>query len=492
MTLDELICIYPHAFVDFVDFSAIQELGLSIKPHKGKPIKIRSWYELFDHTKTNFNLSNLAKDSPLYYKLCGYSFDWVQKVPGLRINPSLEVFWEGKGYHPNKAHELAVMHWNVWAKKKIIKFCGLHLYSSERYLHLGWSLDEAEEKASSARKYNRERHELAMDARRTSGVKQPNPFNINCWLDRGFNEEEAALKVQERHANNRSARTTKYWIEKGFTEEEAKVKVSKFQSDSAKGLIRTMIQNGTRNRSCPRHKDYYIYRGATEEEAIVQLSNFQRRDKAFFVQKYGEEEGLIRHANKTAKWQDSMKSKPKEEIERINNSKACGNWEWALKVANGDIDLATTLRNNLTIKRRNSVVKNNICQGFSKESIAYFEPIVEYAKFLIPEIKVRWKGDEYWLKSPKSVVSYDLTFPEIALIIEYHGVAFHPRYGDFLWRNPYGLTYQHQITKDAMKRNLAIENGFTFIEVWSDDKLSYNFVKGILDEKINSYFGPAI
>ena len=71
--------------------------------------------------------------------------------------------------------------------------------------------------------------------------------------------------------------------------------------------------------------DYYLTRGYSEQDAKKALRERQRTftlEKC--IAKYGEEKGRRIYEDRQRRWQDTMKSKPIEEIERINKAKLFG------------------------------------------------------------------------------------------------------------------------------------------------------------------------
>lgn len=69
-------------------------------------------------------------------------------------------------------------------------------------------------------------------------------------------------------------------------------------------------------------KEYWMKRGYSEREAIKKISELQVKfSKDICVEKYGEEKGIEVWKERQEKWQESLKSKPQEEIERINRAK---------------------------------------------------------------------------------------------------------------------------------------------------------------------------
>jgi very-short-patch-repair endonuclease len=135
-----------------------------------------------------------------------------------------------------------------------------------------------------------------------------------------------------------------------------------------------------------------------------------------------------------------------------------------------------------------------ITLGF-EESLKIFSVIYERIKDLTnicvyygdPKIDKK----EYFLydKSEKRYYFYDFTIlkDDLKIIIEYNGSKFHPRKYSLTeeeWKN-WRCLFNEDIdadTKykyDCKKRDLALDNGFQYLEIWSDDVFDSNIEKSI-------------
>jgi uncharacterized low-complexity protein len=90
-----------------------------------------------------------------------------------------------------------------------------------------------------------------------------------------------------------------------------------------KALGKRAQESRDNNHSNATKIDYYLARGYSEKDAKAALSERQR---TFTLEKciarHGEDEGRRIYRERQEHWQATMKSKPKEEIERINKLKA--------------------------------------------------------------------------------------------------------------------------------------------------------------------------
>lgn len=62
-------------------------------------------------------------------------------------------------------------------------------------------------------------------------MKKITIYDINYWIKKGFNEEDATLKVQQCKKEN-SCWNKEFWIKKGFSEEDSILKVNELKEKS--------------------------------------------------------------------------------------------------------------------------------------------------------------------------------------------------------------------------------------------------------------------
>ena len=179
-------------------------------------------------------------------------------------------------------------------------------------------------------------------------------------------------------------------------------------------------------------------------------------------------------------------SSENSELEKIEIAKP-GFINFFLKKSNGDLKLAKLLQIE-EIKRRDV----SFCTA-SKESLNYFIPLYKYLRkngIERNDIFLGVSGSyEYRLHDLENnlTFSYDLTILSLNIIIEYHGEKFHPnieKYGlnrlkEDKWGKYFRLNLEESITKDINKKQLALKNGFDYLELWSSDSEDIN------KEKIN-------
>jgi len=139
------------------------------------------------------------------------------------------------------------------------------------------------------------------------------PNQKEYWIKKGYSEEKSIKKVIALQKEN-SPRCKEYWIKKGFSAEDSTKKVKIHQNNS-----KYIDYN---KRLLPSNIDFWIKKGYSEIEAKEMLSERQRTfslEKC--IKKYGLEKGQEVFNQRQIKWQETLNSKPQEEIDRINKLK---------------------------------------------------------------------------------------------------------------------------------------------------------------------------
>jgi hypothetical protein len=153
------------------------------------------------------------------------------------------------------------------------------------------------------------------------------------WLIRNYLESQAydlAYKYFSETITPEEIQMTKiktyynklFWIIRGYSEDYAKKVVSEIQSKNSQ-KYREKYTEDERNKFQTTRIEYYLHKGYSQQDAEKLLSE---RQSTFSLDKciirYGEDEGKRIWLERQKRWQDTLKSKPKEEIDRINLSKA--------------------------------------------------------------------------------------------------------------------------------------------------------------------------
>lgn len=180
---------------------------------------------------------------------------------------------------------------------------------------------------------------------------------------------------------------------------------------------------------------YYLNQGLTLIEASEQLKKRQTTfSLEICIQKHGNEEGVRVWKARQQKWFETMDAKSDEEKTRI-----------------------------LTAKIQNGAF-------VSQESIRFFLPIINK----IPVDLTIFTGDnEYYINDHGKFWKYDFTVLELKIIVEYNGTHVHPkRDSPDNWKHAFNKkSKQEVLLLNDIKRQAAVNKGFTVIDVWNDENL---------------------
>lgn len=220
------------------------------------------------------------------------------------------------------------------------------------------------------------------------------------------------------------------------------------------------------------------------------------------IQKYGKEEGQLRHNAMCIKRSHSsslngyIEKYGKEEGEKKYKLKCIHNspifaelrkkykYETALKIyLSGQSKKYETAKTAVRTKIKSSFNSKIRSKGpTSKQSNEFF---TRAENILSLKLNYGSKSAEFNLfdEINNSKYFYDAYCGDLNLLIEFHGITYHPKEGNTEWVNPWGKTYEEILNKDRAKRDAALNAGYEYLELWSDDTLSTNIEK--LKNKIN-------
>lgn len=249
-----------------------------------------------------------------------------------------------------------------------------------------------------------------------------------------------------------------------------------------------------KNKKAYWHIVYWINKGYTEKESKEILEKiFEERpsfSKKYCIEKYGHDIGIKIWKERQRKWQNSLYDKPQEEIDAINKSKASTLENFVKK-------FGEKIGTEKYIKVLNKKIDNNLY--YSKEANKFFISLYKRIRKLgivdsKNEVFFSVRGSkEYFINSRnhKKIFFYDFCIPKLKVIIEYHGVCFHPKKDDCNWKPIYKFnsSKEEMIEKDILKEKVAREKGFDYYVVWSDSELNKELLKleNILLEKVEEY-----
>ncbi len=294
--------------------------------------------------------------------------------------------------------------------------------------------------------------------------------NLNCLDHCSILYAKNYYETLEKKSLNGSVFQTQYWIDRGYSQSDSIVKVSEIQRKNGNSYI-SKYSKEERYDKTPRRKEYWIKMGYSEVEAIKKVSESQitfSREKC--IEKFGYDIGIEKWKQRQIKWQNTLQSRP--DIMEINASKDSGSMKWAQKAANGDEELAKKIFEKRNIEK---------CVGFgtaSKQSLLFLIPIYKILRKLgIARKEIYWgfsSSSEYFLKTNSgNILFYDFTVPKINLIIEFHGIKYHPKTPDQDWYQIItGNSAKNIFEKDKIKKEIALSAGFiNYFSVFSDETI---------------------
>lgn len=230
-----------------------------------------------------------------------------------------------------------------------------------------------------------------------------------------------------------------HWIKQGYTLIESKKIISDIQTLNSRKYHDKMKANDTPYCN-GKQLQYYLNKGHSLEVSKRLLSESQ---STFSLQKclikYGDDLGLKIHKDRQLKWQNTLNSLPDDIKDKINDAKAVG-WGRA-----------------------------------SKQSLKFFLPLYKKLRKLgIPREQIYFGvtgSNEYRLKGELGTRIYDFCILSYKIIIEFHGRAWHAKSEEesFIKTNPFGNLLSLSWKNDCYKKTLALANGFSIIELWSDE-----------------------
>jgi len=229
-------------------------------------------------------------------------------------------------------------------------------------------------------------------------------------------------------------------------------------------------------RNMPTCIEYWTHRGYNDELAKSKLTEYIKNrpnfSREYCIQKYGMEEGIKIHKARTDLWQSTLKAKTPEEIAAINAKKGSCLEVYVNKYGE-EIgkqkyeQWLVNVTNRLTSRTGKS----------SREATIFFLRLYKRLKklgIISSRNDVRFSStedDEYYILTKNGIRYYDFLIKNINFIIEYNGVTWHPREGDYDWKSPFGRTYEEALENDKLKLEEANALGFHVEYVWSDSDI---------------------
>ncbi len=292
-----------------------------------------------------------------------------------------------------------------------------------------------------------------IEKRRVRKKMPSSPMKYENWLCK-INEKTGNLyTIEEAKYKVKSFRKTniEYWIEKGYNDDESKLKVSEYQKENSDKFVDKILKNPQNyNARTPTQLGYWIKMGYDEESAKILLRNRQDTQSLdYYTNKYGEK-GIEKYKSNSIR--KSYTSSKKYYIDLYG-------------FGDGNLIYDDIFRSRLVKSSKSS-----------KEAYYFFVPIYKFLRKNKIEISdIFWgvgKSNEWFISFDKNFFLYDFTIKSLKIIIEYHGIKFHPKEGQIDWKPIFGnMSYEEKLSLDNIKENIAKEKGFKYFKVYSDEDL---------------------
>ena len=340
-------------------------------------------------------------------------------------------------------------------KKVISEVLKSGLKSKSKILQFVRKMLDLPSVGSDKRKYwiKRGWSENDIESKRTIKKMPSSPMRFENWLNKInektgklYTEKEAVYKVRSFRKSN-----IEHWIEKGYTIEESELMVREFQKENSEKFIKKALSEPERYIGRTQTQtEYWIKRGFSKEESIKLIKEIQDNSSlSYFIKKHGDEEGFKKYNDRLNKI--SYTSSRRFYVDKYGE------------------DEGNIIFNEINLKR---IVKFN---KSSKEAYNFLKPIYKYIRKNGIDIKdIYWgvgSSNEWFINFNNCLFFYDFTIKSLKIIIEYHGISFHPKEGDLSWKSFYGDKYEHKIKVDKLKKEISEINGFKYFCVYSDDDL---------------------
>ena len=210
--------------------------------------------------------------------------------------------------------------------------------------------------------------------------------------------------------------------------------------------------------------NYYINQGLNEEQAKKALSDSQRKFSLdICIEKYGQDIGTQVWQKRQKNWQNSVQANTN--IDYINSMKGRTHSQHVAKFG---------------LEKANRIKSDRISSvGFgkgSKESLRYFEPLKEWCMsvFDLEEKDICLgisSSKELMLNDNSKHYRYDFAIESLKIIIEYHGIAWHPKSEIDDWKSVRNsISSKDKWFQDRAKKLVAENYGYRYLEVWSDEE----------------------
>lgn len=254
--------------------------------------------------------------------------------------------------------------------------------------------------------------------------------------------------------------TKQHWINSELSNDEINFQIHNIQKQRAEN----------HDNYFPSQTQFWIRKGFTEEEALLKVSEHQSRGLSFFINKYGENDGVIKHKQRNNQWVNTLTSK--NDYSDICWKKGLGVEQYKQKYGE---ELGLQKYKECRLKHAG---KSNKFGKPSNESKKFLENIISWCETNNLQYQWGFNDKEFYIQSTSGKIYYcDFFIPSLKIIIEYNGESFHPNpkyQGSNIWNN-WKLPFNYDITADIkfdldnQKYDTILKNRYYLIIIWSSD-----------------------
>lgn len=237
---------------------------------------------------------------------------------------------------------------------------------------------------------------------------------------------------------------------------------------------------------------YWVKRGWD-----TQIAEFKRivRNKQWYINEYGSVDGLLKYQEKNSNISNNCGHTLDKYIIRYGENKGIVKYDNYKKGCARNLEFFVKKYGEIDGKNKYKEFKRHIGKA-SKESMLVFKPLIDWLKESIDVNEVYYGDDnsrEFFIVNNGKTYLYDFTIKNLKIIIEFNGVKFHVNelWSENIkkeWKHPFKeITYLDVIENDKFKLNLASDNGFSVLVIWSDLPIEENIdiCKEFIKNKIN-------
>lgn len=406
--------------------------------------------QLVDELVANFDgYTNRAK-------LRADIFSYLRSKTGLKSNHPRghKEYWMLRGFSSDEAE----------SRYKL--FSDVYSISIESMMKKrGWTRDEAEEfqrVAVEKRKYTFKHTHTEDEVKAINASKGCNSlYNIAR-----IHGDDDALAIY----NQRRAALSLNVSLDGFISRHGNERGKKLYDDFCKGLKFSNSLNG--------YVAKYGQVDGVERWAKRRKRSSRAKTLARYIEIYGDKVGRARFSKRNEVWLDTLRS-------RDDYADICK--RRGLSMEDGIAKYGPTWPTIIASRRPGRV---------STESKKFFIPTYKFCRRLgLSRSDIYWGigGSEEWFLRAKNCsvfYLYDFTIPKLKLIVEYNGVAFHPKSPTQDWKPAYkSMNTADVYENDLRKKALAESLGYKIVVVWSDSDFpsEHKRLEDIIREKNNDY-----